>query len=118
MLEKLSQLEKTHEELTQRLSDPAVLTDRKVYAETNKALAEINPIVQLYREYSRIHKQRAENEEMFSGLPKDDELYEMAREERDELSVQLAGLEERLRVELMPKDPNDARNVVLEIRAG
>jgi peptide chain release factor 1 len=118
MLEKLSQLEKTHEELTQRLADPAVLSDRKVYAETNKALAEISPIVALYREYSRIHKQRAETEEMLSGLLKDDEMYEMAREERDELNTQLAGLEERLRVELMPKDPNDARNVVLEIRAG
>jgi peptide chain release factor 1 len=118
MLEKLSQLEKTHEELTQRLADPAVLSDRKVYAETNKALAEISPIVGLYREYSRIHKQRAETEEMLAGLPKDDEMYEMAREERDQLNMQLAALEERLRVELMPKDPNDGRNVVLEIRAG
>jgi peptide chain release factor 1 len=95
-----------------------VLSDRKVYAETNKALAEISPIVALYREYSRVHKQRAETEEMLAGLAKDDEMYELAREERDQLSTQLAGLEERLRVELMPKDPNDARNVVLEIRAG
>jgi len=118
MLEKLSQLEKTHEELTQRLADPAVLSDRKMYAETNKALSEISPIVALYREYSRLHKQRAETEEMLSGLPKDDEMYEMARLEREELTGQLATLEERLRVELMPKDPNDGRNVVLEIRAG
>ena len=118
MLDKLSQLEKTHEELTQRLADPAVLTDRKVYTETNKALAEISPIVELYREYSRIARQRAETEEMLAGLPKDDDLYEMAREERDQLTARLAGLEEKLRVELMPKDPNDARNVVLEIRAG
>ncbi|HEX3531469.1 MAG TPA: peptide chain release factor 1 [Thermoanaerobaculia bacterium] len=118
MLEKLSQLEKTHEELTQRLADPAVLSDRKVYAETNKALSEISPIVALYRDYSRLHKQRAETEEMLAGLPKDDEMYEMARVERDELTAQLAALEERLRVELMPKDPNDGRNVVLEIRAG
>src|SRR5215470_7218670 len=79
MIEKLAQLEKTHEELTQRLADPAVLADRKVYAETNKALAEIHPVVELYREYSRLAK---------------------------------------LRIELTPKDPNDARNVVLEIRAG
>jgi peptide chain release factor 1 len=118
MLEKLSQLEKTHEELTQRLADPTVLTDRKVYAETNKALAEISPIVDLYREYTRVQKQHAETEEMLAGLPKDDDLYEMAREERDQLLAQLAGLEEKLRVELMPKDPNDARNVILEIRAG
>jgi len=118
MLEKLSQLEKTHEELTQRLADPSVLTDRKVYAETNKALSEIGPIVELYREYSRVQKQRAETEEMLAGLPKDDEMYDMAREERDQLTAQLAALEEKLRVELIPKDPNDLRNVVLEIRAG
>jgi len=118
MLEKLSQLEKTHEELTQRLADPAVLTDRKVYAETNKALSEISPIVQLYREYSGVQKQRTETEEMLAGMPKGDEMYDMAREERDELDVKLAVLEEKLRVELIPKDPNDLRNVVLEIRAG
>jgi len=118
MLEKLSQLEKTHEELTQRLADPAVLSDRKVYAETNKALAEISPIVALYRDYSRVQKQRAETEEMLSGLAKGDELYDMAREERDQLTARLAALEDRLRVELSPKDPNDERNVVLEIRAG
>jgi len=118
MIEKLAQLEKTHEELTQRLSDPSVLSDRKVYTETNKALAEIRSVVDLYREYKRVSQQRAETEEMLSGLSKEDELWEMAREEREQLATRIAGLEEKLRVELMPKDPNDERNVVLEIRAG
>ena len=118
MIEKLALLEKTHEELTQRLADPGVLTDRKTYAETNKALSEISSVVELYREYKKVHQQRAETDEMLSGLSKDDELYEMAREERDQLALKIAELEEKLRVELMPKDPNDARNVVLEIRAG
>ncbi|HEX7184836.1 MAG TPA: peptide chain release factor 1 [Thermoanaerobaculia bacterium] len=118
MLEKLAQLEKTHDELTQRLADPGVLSDRKAYTETNKALAEINPVIELYREYKRVQKQREETEEMLSGLSKDEELYEMAREERDQLASRLGEIEERLRVELTPRDPNDARNVVLEIRAG
>jgi peptide chain release factor 1 len=118
MIEKLAQLEKTHEELTQRLADPGVLTDRKVYMETNKALAEIGPVVELYREYKIVRQQGDETEEMLSGLSKEDELWEMAREEREQLAARIAGLEERLRVELMPKDPNDLRNVVLEIRAG
>ena len=118
MIEKLALLEKTHEELTQRLADPGVLTDRKTYAETNKALSEISSVVELYREYKKVQQQRAETDEMLSGLSKDDELYEMAREERDQLAMKIAELEEKLRVELMPKDPNDARNVVLEIRAG
>jgi peptide chain release factor 1 len=118
MIEKLAQLEKTHEELTQRLADPGVLTDRKAYAETNKALSEISSVVELYREYKRVRQQRAETEEMLSGLAKGDELWEMAREEQEQLDLRIAELEERLRVELSPKDPNDQRNVVLEIRAG
>ncbi|HKV10352.1 MAG TPA: peptide chain release factor 1, partial [Thermoanaerobaculia bacterium] len=118
MIEKLSQIEKTHEELTQRLADPAVLTDRKAYAEINKALSEIDSTVKLYREYTRVTRQREETEEMLASLSKEDELYEMAREERDQLTQKLAELEEQLRIEMMPKDPNDERNVVLEIRAG
>jgi peptide chain release factor 1 len=118
MIEKLAQLEKTHEELTQRLADPSVLTDRKVYAETNKALSEIGSVVELYREYKKVRQQSAETEEMLAGLSKGDELWEMAVQEREELAGRIADLEEKLRVELLPKDPNDGRNVVLEIRAG
>ena len=118
MIEKLALLEKTHEELTQRLADPGVLTDRKAYTETNKALSEISSVVELYREYKKVQEQRAETDEMLSGLAKDDELFEMAREERDQLAARTAELEDKLRVALMPKDPNDERNVVLEIRAG
>jgi peptide chain release factor 1 len=118
MLEKLSQLEKTHAELTARLADPAVLGDRKVYAETNKALAEIHHVVELYRTYSQILQQRQETDEMLAALPKDDDLWEMAREEREQLATRAAALEEEIRRELTPKDPNDSRNAVLEIRAG
>jgi peptide chain release factor 1 len=118
MFDKLSEIEKTHEELTQRLTDPSVLSDRKAYTETNKALAEISRTVELYREYKRVRQQSRETEEMLGGLSKDDELYEMAREERDQLQQRLQKLEEDLRLELTPKDPNDSRNVVLEIRAG
>ncbi len=118
MFEKLSQIERTHEELTQRLTDPSVMSDRKAYTETNKMLSEISRTVEIFREFRRLQKQQKENEQMLAGLPKDDELYDMAREERDQLVAQVQKLEEQLRVELTPKDPNDDRNVVLEIRAG
>jgi peptide chain release factor 1 len=118
MIEKLAQIERTHEELTQRLADPAVLSDRKSYADINKALSDIDSTVKLYREYKAVERQLRETDEMLASLAKDDELYEMAREERDQLAVRLEELEQQLRVELMPKDPNDERNVVLEIRAG
>ena len=118
MIEKLAQIERTHEELTQRLSDPAVFSDPKIYRELNKTLSEIDPAVRLYREYVKTRKQWDENEELLASVPKDDELFAMAHEEKTQLVARIAELEEQLRRELTPKDPNDERNVVLEIRAG
>jgi peptide chain release factor 1 len=118
MFEKLVQLEKTHAELTQRLADPAVLADHKAYSEINKTLREIDPPVRLFREYSRLERQLAETDELLAGLGKEDDLHALAVEERAQLSARLADLAERLRAELAPKDPNDERNVILEIRAG
>src|ERR1044071_2165182 len=118
MTEKLAQIEKTHAELTQRLADPAVLADRKAYAETNKALAEIGHVVELYREWNGLGRQLHDTEEMLAGLAREDDLYELAREEREGLVARPADVEEKLRQELTPKDPNDSRNAVLEIRAG
>jgi peptide chain release factor 1 len=118
MIEKLAELEKTHQELTQRLTEPAIFSDPKAYREVNKTLREIDPAVKLYREYVKAVRQREENEELLAALPKDDDLYEMAQEEKTQLAARVAELEEQLRRELTPKDPNDERNVVLEIRAG
>src|SRR5215217_5800073 len=118
MIEKLAQIERTHEELTQRLSDPAVFSDPKIYRELNKTLSEIDPAVRLYREYVKTRKQLDENEELLASVSKDDELFAMAHEEKIQLVARIAELEEQLRRELTPKDPNDERNVVLEIRAG
>src|SRR6185436_20432311 len=107
MIEKLAQLEKTHEELTQRLVDPAVLADPKGYRELNKALSEIDDTVRTYREYKEVERQKRENEELLAGLPKDDDLFELAHEERAALLARVAEIEERLRRDLTPKDPND-----------
>jgi peptide chain release factor 1 len=118
MIEKLAQLERTHSELVQRLADPALLADHKAYADTNRALSEIDHVVALYREYSSARRRLAENQELLAGLGKEDELFVLAQEERGELERRIEQLEEGLRRELTPRDPNDARNVVLEIRAG
>ncbi|NJL27069.1 MAG: peptide chain release factor 1 [Thermoanaerobaculia bacterium] len=118
MLEKLAEITKTHEELTQRLTEPAVFSDPKRYREATKALAEIDHVVALYREHCKLARQQQENEELLAGLGKDDELFEVVQEERHALTQRLEELEGQLREELTPKDPNDERNVVLEIRAG
>ena len=118
MHEKLAQLESTHDDLTRMLADPDVLADPAKYTETNKALSEITHVVALYRELKKLEEEREGAEEMLASLPKDDELYALAREEREGLVERLEALREEIRFELVPKDPNDARNVVLEVRAG
>jgi peptide chain release factor 1 len=118
VIEKLAQLEKTHAELTQRLADPALLADHKAYADANRAISEISHVVALYRDYAAALRRLAENQELLAGLGKDDELFALAHEEREQLQQRIRQLEEDLRRELTPRDPNDARNVVLEIRAG
>jgi peptide chain release factor 1 len=118
MLEKLEQLARTHHELTTRLADPAILANPADYRDTNKALAEIAPVVQLYERYRKIVDQHRDAEGMVAELPRDDELRVLALEERDRLGEEIEQLEATLRRELVPKDPNDLRNVVLEIRAG
>ena len=118
MHDKLSQLERTHDDLTLMLADPTVLSDQVKYRETNKALAEIAEVVALYRRYKKLDAERQDTEEMLASMSKSDELYELAQEERATLMAELETLHERLQQELIPKDPNDARNVVLEIRAG
>ncbi len=118
MIDKLALLERTHEELTARLADPEVLADPKAYTKATRALSEIDDIVRLYRRYRQAERQLAETDEMLAGLPREDELFEMATEERLRLAGSVEELAAQLRRELTPRDPNDERNVVLEIRAG
>ena len=118
MLEQLSALQEEHQELTRKLSDPEFLADRDRFREASKRLSEIGPAVELYGRCREIDAEREQTEQMLAGMSKDDELYELAREELDGLGGQLAELQEKLRREMTPDDPNDQRNVVLEIRAG
>lgn len=118
MFEKLEELENTHDELLARLADPEILGQPKLYAETTKALSEISAVVRLSRERKKLADERADAAEMLEDLSKDDELYGIAQEECSALDERLETLHETLRRELIPKDPNDGRNVVLEIRAG
>jgi peptide chain release factor 1 len=118
MIEKLKQLEHTYDELTTRLADPEILADPRVYAETNKAVSELTPTVKLIRRLREVEEELAQTDEMLSELKRDDELWEIAQTERSDLAQRMSEIEELLQVELRPKDPNDKRNVVLEIRAG
>jgi peptide chain release factor 1 len=117
MFERLDQIEARYEELTQALASPEVIGDSSKYQKTAKAHSEISAIVEKYREYKDLVKGIAESKAVLAD-EKDPEMRAYAQEELDKLEPRVAGIEEELKVLLLPKDPNDEKNVILEIRAG
>ncbi len=118
MFDKLAELEKNHEELTAQMADPEFFSDPSRYRDATKKLSDLESVVRLYREYKVVDQALTDNRELLSELDKGEELYDLATEEGAELESRLEELTAELKVELTPKDPNDGRNVVLEIRAG
>ena len=117
MFERLDQIEARYEELTQALASPEIINDSAKYQKTAKAHSEITPIVEKYREYKDLTKGIADSKAMLAE-EKDADMRAYAQEELDKLQARVSGVEEELKVLLLPKDPNDDKNVVLEIRAG
>jgi len=115
-IQKLDQIEVRFEELTQQLADPAVINDADQYRKAAKAHSELSGIVSKYREWKETSSQLAQARAMLADS--DPEMQQMAREEVVRLEPALAEIEQELKVLLLPKDPNDEKNVVLEIRAG
>ena len=119
MFDKLNDTEKRYDELQQRLADPSVVTDVKAYRDTMKAVSEIEELVAKYRELKDVRKRLVETRQMLSSLKKgEEELRELAEVEMAELEEKEPRLEGELRILLQPKDPNDEKNVFVEIRAG
>src|SRR5205085_5222367 len=109
------EIEKRYEELQQKMADPGVATDVKVFRDTMKAVSEIDDVVAKYRELKDIRKRLADAREM---LKADDDMRELAEMEIAELEPKEPQLEREIQVLLQPKDPNDEKNVFVEIRAG
>ncbi|WP_028587767.1 peptide chain release factor 1 [Desulfocurvus vexinensis] len=116
MFAKLESIEKKYEELEAQLADPSVFDDQERYRKLTKTHADLGEIVRVFREYRTMDRNLAENREMFDDP--DPEIRQMARAEADELRASLPRLEEQLRILLLPKDPLDDKNIILEIRAG
>ena len=114
MFDNLNEIEKEYEELTKKISDPAEIADQENWKKMMKKQSDLEPIVNKYREYK---KAEADLEEAKS-LAKDPELKELAEEEMLDAKNKLPKLEEELKVLLIPKDPDDEKNVICEIRAG
>ncbi|MGC2477902.1 MAG: peptide chain release factor 1 [Candidatus Sulfotelmatobacter sp.] len=117
MFERLDQIEARYEELTQALASPDIVNDSARYQKTAKAHSEITPVVEKYREYKDLIKGIAESKAVLAE-EKDPDMRAYAQEELDRLQGRVGAVEEDLKVLLLPKDPNDEKNVILEIRAG
>ncbi len=117
MFERLDQIEARYEDLTNALASPDITNDSAKYQKTAKAHAEIAPVVEKYREYKDLTKGIAESKAVLVD-EKDPDMRAYAEEELAKLEGRLGGVEEELKVLLLPKDPNDEKNVILEIRAG
>jgi len=117
MLDLLEKVEEKHKELTQLLSDPAVLSDRNRLKKIAKEHSELSEIVSLSSKYRNLLK-LIQDDEKISKESRDRELIELAKSELEELYSKKQDYEEKLQVLLLPKDPMDSRNTIMEIRAG
>ena len=112
MFDRLNQIEARYEELTSALASPDIVNDSSRYQKTAKAHSEIAPIVEKYREYKDLTKGIADSRAMLAD-EKDPEMRAYAQEELSQLEPRVAAIEEELKVLLLPKDPNDEKNIIL-----
>ena len=116
MFKKLDFILEKYEELSLTVSDPDVIADQNRWQKYIKELSEIEPIVNKYREYKKAQSDLEDAKEMLSES--DEEIREMAKLEISECEEKIERLTEELKIALLPKDPNDEKNVYIELRAG
>ena len=117
MLDLLKKIEEKHKELTQLLSDPSVFSDKNRYKKIAKEHNDLSEIVGLSAKYKKVLKSIQEDEKL-SKESEDKDLVELAKSELEELYSQKKEYEDKLKILLLPKDPRDSRNTIVEIRAG
>ena len=118
MFDKLQAIEDRYDKLTTLISDPTVQADQQKYRSHTKALSEIQPIIEHFRLYKEVIEEATQAKELAEEAKDDDELRELAQQELIELEERRETLLQQIKILLVPKDPNDEKNVVLEIRAG
>lgn len=117
MFSKLDEVESRYEEVNMQLQRPDIASNQKQYRAFMKELADLEKIVVLYRDYKKKKSNLDSNKEMLAS-ESDEEIREMAKEEIRQIESELPALEESLKIALIPKDPNDDKNIIMEIRAG
>lgn len=117
IIDKLEVIKNRWEGIAEQMSDPDVVTDMKRFVKLNKDYKELEPLVTAYKKYKSILA-NIENAKEILNIEKDADFKEMAREELDELGTQKEEIEEKIRMLLIPKDPQDSKNAIMEVRAG
>ena len=118
MLERLADIERRYEELSDLINDPEIIADNERWRKLMKEHSDITPIVEKYREYKKIKEELAEAEEMLNDSSIDDDFKALVKEEFSENKKKIVDTEEELKILMLPKDPNDDKNVIVEIRGG
>jgi peptide chain release factor 1 len=114
---KLQQIQERLEEVTIAMSDPSIYENPERYTQLTKEHSELKPLVDDYQQWKNIRRQIQGNQELIEE-GEDEEIAELAHAENEELKPQLEELEEQIKLKLIPKDPDDSKNVIVEIRAG
>jgi peptide chain release factor 1 len=117
IIDKLETIRRRWEEMSEQLNDPEVMSDMKRYVKLNKDYKDLEPVVQTFRQYKNVVA-NIENAREIIKKEKDEDFREMAREELESYLDEKEKLEEEIRIMLIPKDPQDSKNAVVEIRAG
>lgn len=118
MLEKLRQIEEKYRDAEERMAQPEVYSDAALYARLNKERKELTPLVEAFRRYQKYEADYNEARTLLETGTDDAEFREMLREEVDEAKALMEKTEAELKLLLLPKDPNDEKNVIMEIRSG
>ena len=118
MFEKLAVMENKYEEISERLSDPEIVSDNKLYAQLMREYKNMTPIIEKFREYKSAEASFTEAKELLDAGGLDRDFKEMAQAEYEENKAAMENISQELKILLLPKDPNDDKNVIIEIRGG
>lgn len=118
MFEKLAEMESRYDEISRRLSDPSVVSDNKLYAQLMRDYKNMIPIIEKFREYRKAEKNFSDARDILDTGGIDKEFREMAQAEFEENKQAMENITNELKILLLPKDPNDDKNVIIEIRGG
>ncbi|UNL42439.1 peptide chain release factor 1 [Ligilactobacillus agilis] len=116
LFDRLQMLEDRYEELGELLSDPEVIADTKRFTELSKEMADLRETVEKYNQYKEVSQRISDDEEMLNEGLDDDEMTEMVKAELADSKDEKQALEEEIKILLIPKDPNDNKNIIMEIR--